>query len=78
VFAAVLLSYINPVVNFVDAWRDNRTERAQLAELREENARLRERIVALDAPAAAEQAARKLGMVAAGEGSYVIKGLGGR
>jgi cell division protein FtsB len=78
VFAAVLLSYINPVINFVDAWRDNRTERAQLGELREENARLREQIVALDGPAAAERAAREVGMVAVGEGAYVIKGLGRR
>jgi cell division protein FtsB len=77
-FCAVLLSYINPVVNFVDAWKDNRTEKAQFRELQAENARLRERIVALDGPAAAERAARKIGMVAEGEGSYVIEGLGGR
>lgn len=78
VLAAVLLSYINPLVNFVDAWNDNRTEKAQLAELQEESARLRERITALDGPAAAERAARRIGMVAEGEGAYVIEGLGGR
>ena len=75
---AVLLSYINPVVNFLDAWKDNRTEKAQLAELKEENAQLRERVVALDGPAEAERAARRIGMVAEGEGSYVIEGLGKR
>jgi cell division protein FtsB len=78
VLAAVLLSYINPVVNFVDAWKDNRTEKAQLRELAAENERLRERIGVVDGPAAAEHAARRIGMVAEGEGAYVIKGLGGR
>jgi cell division protein FtsB len=77
-FCAVLLSYINPLVNFVDAWKDNRAEKAQLRELQAENARLRQRIVALDNPAAAEQAAREMGMVAVGEGPYVIKRLGKR
>jgi cell division protein FtsB len=76
VLAAVLLSYINPVVNFLDAWGDARTERAQLDELSAENGKLRKRITALDEADAAEREARKLGMVAAGEASYVIRGLG--
>ena len=40
-----------------------------------ENAALRQRIANLDGPDAAERAARKLGMVTPGEGSYVLHGL---
>jgi cell division protein FtsB len=75
VLFAILASYINPAVNFIDAWRDSRAEYSQLREQRAESAKLRERIAALDGPGAAERGARKLGMVAEGEGSYVIRGL---
>jgi len=75
VIFAILASYINPVVNFVDAWRDSRSERTALTELKAENAQLRERIASLDGADAAERAARKLGMVSPGEGSYVIRGI---
>lgn len=75
VLFAVLASYVSPALNFLDAWRDSRSEYANLAALRQENAKLRERIVALGGPDAAERGARKVGMVAAGEGSYVIRGL---
>jgi cell division protein FtsB len=76
VIFAILVSYINPVVNFVDAWSDSRTERSSLAEVRGENAKLRQRLESLDAPDAAERSARRLGMVAEGEQPYVIRGLG--
>jgi cell division protein FtsB len=75
VLFAVLASYINPAVNFIDAWRDSRAEYSQLRELRSENAKLRERLAALDGEGQAERAARRLGMVLPGEGSYVIRGL---
>ena len=54
---------------------DSKAEQASLAELRTENASLRERIANLDGPDAAERAARKLGMVGPGEGSWVVRGL---
>jgi cell division protein FtsB len=63
------------VVNFVDAWSDSRAEHANVAELREESARLQKRIAALGEDDAAERAARKSGMWAEGEGAYVIEGL---
>jgi cell division protein FtsB len=75
VLFAILASYINPAVNFIDAWRDSRAEYSQLREQRAESTKLRERIAALDGPGAAERGARKLGMVSEGEGSYVIRGL---
>jgi cell division protein FtsB len=73
VLVAVLASYISPALNFVDAWQDSRSERSQLQHLQRENAELRARAETLDGPDAAEQAARRLGMVAPGESSYVIK-----
>lgn len=76
VFFAVLASYVGPAINVLDAWRDSRSEHANLADLRAENATLRQRIATLGGPDAAERGARKVGMVALGEGSYVIRGLG--
>lgn len=72
---AIGLSYVNPLVNFIDAWRDSGAERAQLQELKGENQTLRSRATALEGPDVEELAARRLGMVAEGEASYVIKGL---
>ena len=72
---AIALSYVNPLVNFIDAWRDSGAERAQLQELKSENQTLRSRASALEGPDVEERAARRLGMVAEGEASYVIKGL---
>lgn len=75
VLGAVLVSYVGPSLNFLDAWRDSRTEHSSLAQLREENAKLQQRIATLDGSDAAERGARKAGMVAAGEGAYVVRGL---
>jgi cell division protein FtsB len=75
VLVAICIAYIKPALNFFDAWQDSKAEHQALAELREENAGLRERIANLDGPDAAERAARKLGMVTPGEGSYVLHGL---
>ena len=76
VIGLVLVSYISPAVNFLDAWRDSRAEHASVAELRTENAQLQERLAALEAPDAAERAAREQGWIAPGESSWVIEGLG--
>lgn len=76
VLAAVLASYVNPIVNFIDAWQDSRTEHSALADLKEKNATLRERAAALSGDDATERVARKSGMVAEGEVPYVIRGLG--
>ena len=35
----ILLSYVNPAVNFIDAWRDSHTQRSELLELRQEHSR---------------------------------------
>lgn len=72
VLFAILASYVNPVVNFVDAWSDSRAERTQLQELQRENAKLRSRAGSLEGPDAAERAARRLGMVAPSEAPYSV------
>ena len=73
--AAILASYVRPALNFFDAWGDSKAEHASLAELTKENAQLKRRATTIEGPDAAERAARKLGMVAPGEGSYVIDGV---
>jgi cell division protein FtsB len=75
VFALVLYLYIGPAVRWVQTYREAGRQRAQVAELRTENARLRERRDALKQPGALEREARALGMVKAGERAYIIQGL---
>ena len=72
VLFAILVLYVNPVVNFIDAWRDARAESEQLAELKVENRELRERAAALEHSDAAERGARMQGMVQPDERSVVI------
>jgi cell division protein FtsB len=73
----VLASYVGPSINFFDARQDSKSEAAHLAELRQENARLKQRAEELQGPDAAEREARKLGMIdpSAGEAPFVVKGL---
>jgi cell division protein FtsB len=75
VLFGIFASYVNPAVNFIDAWRDSHAERSELAQLKQEHSRLQARASSLDDADAAARAARKLGMVAEGERSYVIHGL---
>lgn len=75
VLAAILASYVKPALNFFDAWNDSKAEHASLAQLTKENAQLKQRVTMIQGPDAAERAARKLGMVASGEASFVVRGL---
>ena len=75
VLFAVLASYLTPAINLVDDWRDSNAEQERLADLKRENGRLEQRAQTLGDPDAAEQEARRLGMVAPGERAYVIRGL---
>jgi cell division protein FtsB len=68
----ILVLYINPVVNFIDAWRDSGAEKAQLSELKGENQELKARAATLENSDAAELGARSLGMVSPDERSVVI------
>ena len=73
VFALVLYLYIGPAVSWVKTYREAGRQRSAVAELRAENAKLRERKRALTEKGALEREARKLGMVKAGEKSYIVK-----
>jgi cell division protein FtsB len=75
VLFVILFSYINPVVNFIDAWRDSHAQQSQLQQLKRQKSRLAAKAASLQDPGAAVQAARKLGMVAPDEHSFVIRGL---
>jgi cell division protein FtsB len=75
VLFVILASYVNPVIGFYDAWRANHAQRAEVEQLKREHNRLGAHAAALKDATAASEAARKLGMVAEGERSYVIKGL---
>ena len=77
VFFLVLASYVGPSINFFDAWRGSKSEASQLADLRQESARLRQRAEELKGPDAIEREARRQGMIdaAAGETPFVVKGL---
>ena len=44
VLFGVLVSYLNPVVNLVDAWRDSKAGEERLVELKGENVRLRDNV----------------------------------
>ena len=71
----VLLSYISPATKYWEAWHLNRETRADVHDLRADNARLRERARALQNPQRVELEARRLGMARPGERVYVVRGL---
>jgi cell division protein FtsB len=75
VLAAILASYIGPLLSLVGAWQDRRSAAAQLDTLRQENASLRARAAASQGPDPAAAAARRLGMIAPSEQAYYVKGL---
>jgi cell division protein FtsB len=78
VFAFVLYLYIGPAARWVTTYRQAKQKRAEVAALHVENDRLRAQQRELQRPSAQEREARRLGMVKAGEKSYVIEGLPAR
>ena len=75
VFAFVIYLYIGPAASWVSTYQNAKKKRAEVAALKVENQRLRERRRELQDPASLEREARRLGMVKAGEKSYVIEDL---
>jgi cell division protein FtsB len=73
VLFAIMASYVGPSLSFLDAWRGSHDERAQLQELSREHGRLVARAAALKSPDAASEQARRMGMIASGERSYVVQ-----
>ena len=75
VLGLVLYLYIGPALTWVSTYKEAGRKRAEVAALKAENKRLRDRRRYLRDPASLEREARRLGMVKAGEKSYVIEGL---
>lgn len=75
VLGFVLYLYVGPAATWVSTYREAGRKRADVAALKAENRRLRERRHEVRDPAALEREARRLGMVKAGEKSYVVEGL---
>jgi len=73
VLFGVVVSYLNPVVNLVDAWRDSNASKEHLVELKAENADLSAQVARAATEPVLEREARKMGMVKPGERLYVVE-----
>ena len=76
VLFGVLVSYLNPLVNLLQAWQGSKSSAAELAHLKREKIQLTEQLRDVSSPAALEREARRLGMVKPGEHAYIVHGLG--
>jgi cell division protein FtsB len=76
VLFGVLVSYLNPLVNLVEAWQGSKSSEQQLTQLKQEQTQLRGQLREVSSPATLEREARRLGMVEPGEHAYVVHGLG--
>jgi cell division protein FtsB len=77
VLLGLLLLYAGPARSYWDAMQEASRRRAEVAELKRENERLRERRRALRSSGALEREARRLGMTKPGERPYVVENLPG-
>jgi septum formation initiator len=75
VLAVVLFSYLNPMLNFVETYRETRAQRVHLQGALDENDRLHIRVQSADDPEVLEREARRQGLVAPGERPYAVVGL---
>jgi cell division protein FtsB len=76
VLFGVLVSYLNPIVNLVQAWQGSKSSEQQLQQLKREKVQLTGELRDASSPATLVREARRLGMVKPGEHAYVIHGLG--
>ena len=72
----VLVSYLNPLVNLLQAWQGSKSSDAQLVQLKQERLELTQQLRDDSSQAALEREARRLGMVKPGEHAYIVHGLG--
>ena len=75
VLAAILYSYLNPVINFIETYTATSAAKEQRATLQAENTRLHTRIQSADDPIVLNRKARAQGMVGSGETPIVVRGL---
>ncbi|HVO53877.1 MAG TPA: hypothetical protein VMT37_05630 [Solirubrobacterales bacterium] len=77
VLAAVLYSYLNPAIDFVQTYTATTAAKAKRHELLKENRKLHQAVQSADDPIVIDRKARAQGMVSLGETPVVIRGLGG-
>ena len=75
VLAAVLYSYLNPLIDFVKTYTATSAAKAQLHEVQDENTRLHWRVQHADDPVVLSAKGRAQGMIAPGETPIVVRGL---
>ena len=75
VLLGILGLYIGPARSYWSTVQEAKHRRAEVAQLKRENAKLRAKRAALRSTSALEREARRLGMVRPGERSYVVKHL---
>lgn len=73
VLGLVLYLYIGPALTWVSTYKEAGRKRAEVAALKAQSKRLLDRRSYLRNPASLEREARRLGMVKAGEKSYVVQ-----
>jgi cell division protein FtsB len=71
----IVLSYASPARQWIKQSGTASHQKQELSDLKAEDKRLKQRLRALRDPGALEREARRLGMVRAGERSYVIENL---
>ena len=76
VLFGVMVSYLNPMVNLLQAWQGSKSSDQELAQLKQQKVELTRQLRDASSPASLEREARRLGMVKPGEHAYVVKGLG--
>lgn len=75
VLFGVMASYLNPLVNLADAWKDSKQSEERLAELKREHTDLQRQVDEAESPLTLGREARKMGMIKPGERLYVVDGL---
>src|SRR5215218_6910417 len=75
VLLGILGLYIGPARSYWSTVQEAKHRRAEVAQLKRENAKLRAKRAALRSTSALEREARRLGMVRTGERAYVVKHL---
>lgn len=75
VLAAIMVSYLNPLIGFVHSYRGSGAAKQRLQELMVENRSLHRRVQASDDPVIVEREARRQGLIQPGERPYVVHGL---
>jgi cell division protein FtsB len=75
VLVAILISYVGPATSYLQSWKLAGQTKAEVQNLRRDNARLRVKARLLENPAQVELEARRMGMARPGERVYVVRNL---